>query len=96
MTFNMRRAHNVVTDSIKVPTLREALLCCKDRILVNVDHAYPYYKEIVELANELGVTMKEVYDFIRNNKEAKKDCNDLLNSGMDFDEASVLAYMNWR
>ena len=56
MTFNMRRAHNVVTDSIKVPTLREALLCCKDRILVNVDHAYPYYKEIVELANELGVT----------------------------------------
>ena len=56
MTFNMKRAHNVLTDSIKVPTLREALLCCKDRILVNVDHAYPYYKEIVELANELGVT----------------------------------------
>ena len=56
MTFNMKRAHNVVTDSIKVPTLREALLCCKDRILVNVDHAYPYYKEIVELADELGVT----------------------------------------
>ena len=47
-------------------------------------------------ANELGVTMKEIYDFIRNNKEAKKDCNDLLNSGMDFDEASVLAYMNWK
>ena len=56
MTFNMKRAHNVLTDSIKVPTLREALLCCKDRILVNVDHAYHYYKEIVELANELGVT----------------------------------------
>ena len=56
MTFNMKRAHNVATDSIKVPTLREALLCCKDRILVNVDHAYPYYKEIVELADELGVT----------------------------------------
>ena len=56
MTFRMKRAHNVVTDSIKVPTLREALLCCKDRILVNVDHAYPYYKEIVELTEELGVT----------------------------------------
>lgn len=47
-------------------------------------------------ANELGVTMKEVYDFIRNHAEAKKDCNDLLNSGMDFDEASVLAYMTWK
>ena len=58
MTFNMKRAHNVLTDSIKVPTLREALLCCKDRILVNVDHAYPYYKEIVDLANELGVTVQ--------------------------------------
>ena len=47
MTFNMKRAHNVATDSIKVPTLREALLCCKDRILINVDHAHNYYKEIV-------------------------------------------------
>ena len=56
MTFKMRRAHNVTTDSLRVPTLREALLCCKDRILVNVDHAYPYYKEIVELTEELGVT----------------------------------------
>ena len=56
MTFRMKRAHNVVTDSVKVPTLREALLCCKDRILVNVDHAYPYYDEIVALTEELGVT----------------------------------------
>ena len=56
MTFKMKRAHNVTTDSLRIPTLREALLCCKDRILVNVDHAYPYYKEIVELTEELGVT----------------------------------------
>lgn len=46
-------------------------------------------------AKELGVTIEEVYEFIKNHYEAKKDCNDLLNSGMDFDEASVLAYMNW-
>ena len=56
MTFNMKRAHNVATDTIKVPTLREALLCCKDRILINVDHAQNYYKEIVELAEEMGMT----------------------------------------
>lgn len=55
MTFNMKRAHNIVTDTLKVPTLREALLCCKDRILVNVDHAYPYYAQIVKLTEELGV-----------------------------------------
>jgi glycerophosphoryl diester phosphodiesterase len=56
MTFNMRRAHNVTTDSIKVPTLRQAFECCKDRILINVDHAQNYYKEIVELAEEMGMT----------------------------------------
>lgn len=56
MTFRLKRSHGVATDTLRMPTLRQALLCCKDRILVNVDHAYPYYKEIVELTEELGVT----------------------------------------
>lgn len=55
-TLRLRRAHNVATDTLRMPTLREALLCCKDRILVNVDHAYDYYDEIVKLTEELGVT----------------------------------------
>ena len=82
MTFNMKRAHNVLTDSIKVPTLREAFLCCKDRILVNVDHAYPYYKEIVELADELGVTgqvlMKGKSNIDKVNEDMSKHENNLL------------------
>lgn len=55
-SLKMKRAHNVTTDSTRVPTLREAFECCKDRILINVDHAQDYYKEIVELAEELGMT----------------------------------------
>ena len=82
MTFRMKRAHNVVTDSIKVPTLREALLCCKDRILVNVDHAYPYYKEIVELTEELGVTgqvlMKGKSSLDKVNEDMSKHEHNLL------------------
>ena len=82
MTFNMKRAHNVLTDTIKVPTLREALLCCKDRILVNVDHAYPYYKEIVELADELGVTgqvlMKGKSSIDKVNEDMSKHEHNLL------------------
>ena len=82
MTFNMKRAHNVATDTIKVPTLREALLCCKDRILVNVDHAYPYYKEIVELADELGVTgqvlMKGKSNLDKVNEDMSKHEKNLL------------------
>ena len=81
-TLRMRRAHNVVTDTIKVPTLREALLCCKDRILVNVDHAYPYYKEIVELTEELGVTgqvlMKGKSGIDKVNEDMSQHENNLL------------------
>lgn len=82
MTFNLKRAHGVATDSIKMPTLREALLCCKDRILVNVDHAYPYYKEIVELTEELGVTgqvlMKGKSGIDKVNEDMSKHENNLL------------------
>ena len=81
-TLKMRRAHNVTTDSLRVPTLREALLCCKDRILVNVDHAYPYYKEIVELTEELGVTgqvlMKGKSNIDKVNEDMSKHENNLL------------------
>ena len=81
-TFKMKRAHNVATDSVRVPTLREALLCCKDRILVNVDHAYPYYKEIVELTEELGVTgqvlMKGKSSIDKVNEDMSKHENNLL------------------
>lgn len=44
---------------------------------------------------ELGMTMNEIYDFIRDNDEARKNCNELLLSGMDFYEACVLTYVDW-
>lgn len=82
MTFKLKRAHNVTTDSLRIPTLREALLCCKDRILVNVDHSYPYYKEIVELTEELGVTgqvlMKGKSNIDKVNEDMAKHKNNLL------------------
>jgi glycerophosphoryl diester phosphodiesterase len=82
MTFKLKRAHNVTTDSLRIPTLREALLCCKDRILVNVDHAYPYYKEIVELTEELGVTgqvlMKGKSNLDKVNEDMSKHEKNLL------------------
>lgn len=82
MTFNMRRAHNIVTDTLKVPTLREALLCCKDRILVNVDHAYPYYEQIVKLTEELGVAgqvlMKSKSSIDKVNEDTQKYGSSML------------------
>jgi len=54
--FRLKRAHGVVTDSMHICTLREALECCKDRIVVNVDQGYEYYDLVLELTEELGVT----------------------------------------
>ena len=39
-----------------MPTLREALEVCKDRILVNVDQGYDYYDQVLAITEELGVT----------------------------------------
>lgn len=54
--LRLKRAHGVTSDTVTMPTLRQALLCCKDRICVNVDHGYGYYKEVLALTEELGVT----------------------------------------
>ena len=54
--FRLKRAHGVATDSLHMPTLREALECCKDRICVNVDQGYEYYDMVLAITEELGVT----------------------------------------
>ena len=54
--LSLKRAHGIATDTIKMPTLREALLCCKDRICVNVDQGYEYYPQVLAITEELGVT----------------------------------------
>ena len=54
--LSLKRAHNIAIDTLRMPTLREALLCCKDRICVNVDQGYEFYDEVLAVTEELGVT----------------------------------------
>ena len=54
--LRLKRAHGVATDSLRMPTLREALECCKDRICVNVDQGYEFYDQVLEISERLGVT----------------------------------------
>lgn len=56
LQLRLKRAHGVATDTVHMPTLREALLCCKDRICVNVDQGYEYYDAVLTITEELGVT----------------------------------------
>ena len=51
----LRTAHNQKTD-LRMPTLREALEVCKDRIVVNIDQGYEYYDLVLAVTEELGVT----------------------------------------
>ena len=52
----LKRSHGVKTDDMRMPTLREALEVCKDRIVVNVDQGYEYYDLVLAVTEELGVT----------------------------------------
>ncbi|MGM9742836.1 MAG: glycerophosphodiester phosphodiesterase family protein [Candidatus Cryptobacteroides sp.] len=54
--LRLKSLNGISPDSLGIPTLREALECCKDRIVVNLDHGYRYYDQVLALTEELGVT----------------------------------------
>ena len=54
--FDLKAGHGIGRPGIKMPTLREALEVCKDRILVNVDQGYDYYDQVLAITEELGIT----------------------------------------
>ena len=51
----LRAGHGIKTD-VKMPTLAEALVLCKDKIIVNIDKGYDYYDDILAITDSLGVT----------------------------------------
>ena len=46
------RAGQGVKTRYKVPTLEEALIVCKDRAVINVDHGYHFYDEVMALLDK--------------------------------------------
>ena len=54
--LSLKRGQGVTIDTLRIPTLEEALLCTKDRICVNVDQGYEYYDQVLEITERLGVT----------------------------------------
>ena len=71
----LKTGHNCPT-KYKMPTLKEALAVCKDRIVVNIDQGYQYYDLVMAITEELGVTEqilikgKKPVDFV--DAQAKK------------------------
>ena len=56
LRYDLKAGHGIGRPGIKMPTLREALEVCKDRIVVNVDQGYDYYDLVLAITEELGVT----------------------------------------
>ncbi len=56
LSLSLKSSQGEPCPGIKMPTLRQALEACKDRILVNVDQGYEYYDRVLAMAEELGVT----------------------------------------
>ena len=54
--FDLKRGHGIAIPGLKMPTLRQALEVCKDRIVVNVDQGYDYYDQVLAITEELGMT----------------------------------------
>lgn len=54
-TLRLKKGHGVACD-IKMPTLREALECCRGRVVINIDKGYEHYDQVLALTEELGVT----------------------------------------
>ncbi len=46
------RAGQGVKTRYKIPTLEEALLVCKDRAVINVDHGYKFYDDVMVLLDK--------------------------------------------
>lgn len=49
------RSGNGIKTRQPIPTLKEALMACKDRILVNIDKGGTYIKEILPIIQECGM-----------------------------------------
>ena len=54
--LSLKRAHGVEIDTLRMPTLEEALLCTRGRICVNIDKGYDYYDDALKVCEKLGVT----------------------------------------
>lgn len=69
--LTLKSGHGCRTQ-IKMPTFREALAVCKDKVVVNIDKGYEYFDKVLEITDEMGVTDQMI---IKGNKPLEKVMN---------------------
>lgn len=79
-TLYLKNDKGVVTRQ-KVPTLEEALLVSKNKILVNLDKCYDYFDEVYDIIEETGTAKQVVIKgYNKSLEDVKSDLGDKLNS----------------
>lgn len=53
--LRLRQPHGVVTENLRIATLKEALKLCEGRALIQVDHGWDLYDEVLRDAREVGL-----------------------------------------
>lgn len=71
-TLYLKNGQGRVTP-FKIPTLKEALLACKGRVLINLDKSYGYFDEVYEILLETGTLDQVVMKANKPYREVKKE-----------------------
>ena len=76
-TLKLRNGCNIRTKH-KVPTLREALILAKGKVMLNLDKADRYFEQVYELMKETGTTKQIVMKGNKSAEEVKQLYGDYL------------------
>ena len=53
--LKLRHPHGVITENLRIATLKEALKLCEGRALIQIDHGWDLYDEVLRDAEEVGL-----------------------------------------
>ena len=53
--LRLRQPHGVITENLRIATLKEALEVCRGRALIQIDHGWDLYDEVLKDAREVGL-----------------------------------------
>lgn len=96
LAFDLKRGHGIAIPGMKMPTLRQALEVCKDRIVVNVDHGYGYYDEVLAMTEELDMTDQVLIKSGKPLSEVRKNFSEHARNMMYMPVISVGSSNGWQ
>lgn len=96
--LNLRNGCNIKT-IYKVPTLEEALLTAKGRIMLNLDKAFEYFDQVYELLEKTGTENLVIMKSNAPAKDVKRDYGKYLHKvvfmpKVDLDDSEALKKLN--